>query len=74
MDTAQYALMAQVESRHWWFRARLAIVRSVLARYVPPGRGLDCSCGTGMTLQSLPRWVQFGADLHPLALRASAGR
>lgn len=68
MQAAEYDLMAQVEERHWWFRARLAVVRSVLRAYVAPGRGLDCSCGTGMTLRHLPQWVQTGADLSPLAL------
>ncbi|MBK8206314.1 MAG: class I SAM-dependent methyltransferase [Planctomycetes bacterium] len=66
--------MAAVERRHWWFRGRLAIVRAFLRRYVPQGVGLDCSCGTGMTLQALPQWVQMGADLHGLALEASRAR
>jgi len=69
MQAAEYDLMAKVEERHWWFRARLAVVRSVLRRYVPQGRGLDCSCGTGMTLRRLPQWVQTGADLALPALQ-----
>lgn len=68
MQAAEYDLMAQVEERHWWFQARLSVVRSVLKRYVPPGRGLDCSCGTGMTLRRLPQYVQIGADLAAPAL------
>lgn len=69
MQAAEYQHMAGVEERHWWFRARLAVVRSVLRRHVPQGgRGLDCSCGTGMTLRRLPGYVQIGADLSPLAL------
>ncbi len=74
MEDAEYSRMAAVEDRHWWFRGRLAVVRAFLERYVPPGAGLDASCGTGMTLQALPQWVQMGADLHCLALRASATR
>lgn len=74
VEDAEYSRMAAVEDRHWWFRGRLAVVRTFLRRYVPPGRGLDCSCGTGLTLQSLPQWVQMGADLHTLALKASATR
>lgn len=69
MQAAEYDLMAQVEERHWWFQARLAVVRSILRRHVQPGRGLDCSCGTGMTLRRLPQYVQIGADLSPLALK-----
>jgi SAM-dependent methyltransferase len=69
MQPAEYAHMAGVEERHWWFRARLSVVRAVLRRYVPPGgKGLDCSCGTGMTLRRLPGYVQMGADLSSLAL------
>lgn len=69
MQAAEYDLMAKVEERHWWFRARLAVVRSVLRRYVSPGRGMDCSCGTGMTLRRMPQYVQIGADLAHLALK-----
>jgi len=74
METAEYARMAEVEQRHWWFRGRLAVVRRVLRRFVPPGVGLDCSSGTGMTLSALPQWVQTGADLSPEALRHCAGK
>jgi ubiquinone/menaquinone biosynthesis C-methylase UbiE len=74
METAEYDRMAGVEERHWWFRARLAIVRTFLKRYVPPGIGLDCSCGTGLTLKALPQWVQTGADLHGLALKHTRAR
>ncbi len=74
MRPAEYEYMAQVESRHWWFRARLAIVRSILRKHVSPGTGFDCSCGTGMTLAELHQWVQFGADLNALALDHSKRR
>ena len=74
MEAAEYDRMARVEERHWWFRARLAVVRTFLERYVPQGRGLDCSCGTGLTLKSLPQWVQTGADLEGLALKHAAAR
>ncbi|MCB9893960.1 MAG: class I SAM-dependent methyltransferase [Planctomycetes bacterium] len=74
METAEYDRMARVEERHWWFRARLAVVRTFLRKYVPPGVGLDCSCGTGMTLKQLPQWVQIGADLHGLALKHTRAR
>ena len=74
MEAAEYDRMAKVEERHWWFRARLAVVRTFLKRYVPPGIGLDCSCGTGMTLKSLQPWVQMGADLHGSALKHSRAR
>ncbi|MCC6574449.1 MAG: class I SAM-dependent methyltransferase [Planctomycetes bacterium] len=74
MHSAEYARMASVEDRHWWFRGRLASVRALLKRYVPPGRGLDCSCGTGMTLSRVAPWVQAGADLSSLALQHARAR
>ena len=74
MEAAEYHRMARVEERHWWFRARLAVVRTFLKKYVPPGRGLDCSCGTGLTLKALPQWVQTGADLSDLALKHTRQR
>ena len=74
MEPAEYDRMARVEERHWWFRARLAVVTTFLKKYVPPGTGLDCSCGTGLTLESLSQWVQIGADLHGAALAHSGTR
>lgn len=74
MQASEYSAMAAVEQRHWWFRGRLAVVRAYLRRFVPPGRGLDCSCGTGMTLSELAPWVQTGADLEALALQHSRAR
>jgi ubiquinone/menaquinone biosynthesis C-methylase UbiE len=75
MQLSEYEKMHAVETRHWWFRARLAVVTSVLNRYVPVGgRGLDCSCGTGMTLSALPSRVQIGADLSGEALKFARKR
>ena len=75
MQLSEYEKMHAVETRHWWFRARLAVVSSVLKRYVPVGgRGLDCSCGTGMTLSAMPQRVQIGADLSGEALKFARKR
>lgn len=69
MDKAEYSAMAEVENRHWWFQARLRIVRRLLQKYAPKGgTGLDCSCGTGLTLRQLNRWVQHGSDISDAAL------
>lgn len=75
MQLDEYEKMHAVETRHWWFRARLAIVQGLLERYVPrSGRGLDCSCGTGMTLSALPDRVQLGADFSAEALKFARSR
>jgi SAM-dependent methyltransferase len=74
MEAVEYDHMAEVEERHWWFRARLEIVQGLLSKHVRPGFGFDCSCGTGMTLSNLPQWVQIGADLNTIALAHSRAR
>lgn len=74
MESHEYKTMADVENRHWWFQARLVIVRHLLRKHAEKGLGLDCSCGTGLTLSSCPDYVQIGADISRDALKPSAGR
>ena len=53
MQTAQFALHAELEDRHWWFRGRRAIVRRLVHRAFPPADGraiVDVGCGTGANL------------------------
>jgi SAM-dependent methyltransferase len=55
MNDEVYEEMYRVESRHWWFRAKHKIVRSLLARYVPASatnkpRVIDLGCGCGYLL------------------------
>ena len=73
MQEAQYALHARVEARHWWFAARRRIVRALLERVAPPGRGLavvDIGCGTGGNLAGLADgWRCRGLDASQDALR-----
>ncbi len=50
MDRDLFLTHARVEQTHWWFTGRRAILREVLHRVAPPGRGtplLDVGCGTG---------------------------
>ena len=37
MDTAQFALHATLEDRHWWFVARRRIVRRLIDHLLSPG-------------------------------------
>lgn len=56
MQTDQFQLHAEIESRHWWFCGRRQIVRRLLAEIVPPGSGrriVDVGCGTGANIASL---------------------
>jgi SAM-dependent methyltransferase len=59
MERIVYDRMAELDSRHWWYRAR----REILARVVeqnakPPGgaRILEIGCGTGHNLDMLGRF------------------
>jgi SAM-dependent methyltransferase len=76
MDPREYERSFAFEGEHWWFRAKRALVLSLLRRHGRPGgRGLDVGCGTGGMLQALARqgtWV--GVDAEPLALAFSRKR
>jgi SAM-dependent methyltransferase len=76
MDAREYERSFALEGEHWWFRAKRALVLSILRRYgAPGGRGLDVGCGTGGMLQALAgRGVWVGADAEPLALAFSHAR
>jgi SAM-dependent methyltransferase len=59
MERIVYDRMAELDSRHWWYRAR----REILARLIetkvkpPPGaRILEIGCGTGHNLDMLGRF------------------
>jgi len=70
MDRREYERSFAFEGEHWWFRAKRALVLSMIMRHGRIARrGLDVGCGTGGMLQALAghgRWV--GTDAEPLAL------
>lgn len=77
MEHAEYAVMYEAESRHWWFQGSRRVLLSLVRRYRPaaregaPLRLLDMGCGTGITLDRLGRGeglAAFGVDLEPSAL------
>ena len=53
MEEALYEYLHEIEDRHWWFRGRRAVIRSLLGRVDLPqqARILDAGCGTGRNLQ-----------------------
>ena len=56
---------------HWWFRARHAMIKGVLDRYVRrPSNILEVGCGSGVNLPLLGRYgTVVGADNDPVALQ-----
>lgn len=61
MDRAVFDRMEAIDSEHWWFVARRAIVDRLIARFAPGRTGLqllEIGCGTGSNLAMLG---QFGA-------------
>ena len=72
MESVYYHEYAAVEDRHWWFRGRRALIRSLLARWLPAREGrriLDAGCGTGAMLEVLQRFGQVeGLDSSAEAL------
>ena len=70
METELYDYFYRAEKRHWWFRARRAILADVLVRMGLPSnlRIADLGCGTGGMLPVLARHGRVtGVDEAPLA-------
>lgn len=76
MQSEEYQIMADLESRHWWYRSLHKRLLLHLDHEVAlQGRSLkvfDAGCGTGGLLAALNQrpdiLVAEGCDLHPLAL------
>lgn len=71
MNVEEYALMAKVEDRHWWYAGLRRHIALVWRRFGhgQAGRALDVGCGTGANMASLPAaLVATGVDLSPHAL------
>jgi SAM-dependent methyltransferase len=60
MERVVYEQMAELDERHWWYRARRRVLAELIRREAspPPGaRVLEIGCGTG---HNLPMLAQFG--------------
>jgi len=56
MERAAYREMADLDQRHWWYRARREILADLIRREaMPPSGGqiLEIGCGTGHNLEML---------------------
>ena len=68
MDPAYLAVHVEEDTRHWWFRGRLAVLLAVLRRALPPRRVrlLELGCGTGNVLAALGGFGEaVGMEPHP---------
>ncbi|HEY8592183.1 MAG TPA: class I SAM-dependent methyltransferase [Sphingomicrobium sp.] len=61
MERVVYEQMAELDDRHWWYRARRKVLADLIRRAVRPAANaavLEIGCGTG---HNLPMLGQFGA-------------
>src|SRR5436189_6046879 len=68
------ARIAELETSHFWFAGRRALVRRLLERHVPHvSSAVDVGCGTGAFLQILDGHADDVVGIDPL-VGSSAGR
>src|ERR1700754_5131877 len=56
MERVVYEQMAELDQRHWWYRARREVLAALIRRFVqPPAEAqiLELGCGTGHNLMML---------------------
>ena len=60
MERVVYDQMAELDERHWWYKARREVLAALIRRLAPPSPGgqiLEIGCGTG---HNLPMLSGFG--------------
>ena len=71
MERIVYERMAELDERHWWYRARRRILADLIARRIrlpQDARILEIGCGTGHNLQMLERFGRAdGIEIDPEA-------
>jgi len=79
MNVEEYARLAAIEERHWWYAGMRRITRALLGPAVA-ARGrrprlLDVGCGTGLNVAEAGRWADaVGVDVSDEALRFARAR
>jgi len=64
MERVVYDTMAELDQRHWWYRARREVLAALIQRLAPPPRDariLEIGCGTGHNLAMLARFGRVDA-------------
>ena len=71
MDRRVYDRMAELDERHWWYRARRDILADLIRRKITlpeDARILEIGCGTGHNLEMLQRFGRAdGIEIDPAA-------
>jgi SAM-dependent methyltransferase len=71
MERIVYDRMAQLDERHWWYRARRHILAELIRRKIAlpaDARILEIGCGTGHNLEMLQRFGRAdGIEIDPAA-------
>ena len=79
MDPQNFAFLAEVEQRHFWFAPRNRLITGLVKRYFPDADDIfEVGCGTGIVLSALSearRWRRIaGSELHPSGLKVARRR
>lgn len=75
MERQVYDRMAELDQRHWWYRARRQVLAALIGRVVRPRAGsriLEIGCGTGHNLAMLGKFGPVEAIEVDPAARALA--
>ena len=78
MERVVYDTMAQLDQRHWWYRARREVIAALIRRRALPPAGariLEIGCGTGHNLAMLGGFGSVDAlELDEQARAVAEGR
>ncbi|MDB5691964.1 MAG: class SAM-dependent methyltransferase [Alphaproteobacteria bacterium] len=75
MERIVYDRMAELDRKHWWYRARREVLATLIARKIAlpaDARILEIGCGTGHNLDMLKRFGRVDATEMDGAARAIA--
>src|SRR5437867_3244660 len=80
MESINYRRMFELEDHHWWFQAKIDLMRRLVVRHCPHDsdrqpRIMDIGCGTGLFLSEESRdKTAFGIDFSQEALGFARSR
>ena len=77
MERIVYDRMAELDEKHWWYRARRTVLRELIRRRIrlpEEARILEVGCGTGHNFQMLAQFGRLDAIEIDGAARAIASR